>query len=194
MKNFVIIIFICIILGSVVWHYRANIIFEIYPLILEARGSGEKSELSVKEIIGDEIMEVKNALVPNDEQMKGFMEGDIDTPIYMVNLLKFKDKAEYEVGRETNLTGEEAYSIYGLEVQEHLKKVDAELIFSGKVERLMLGEVGELWDVIAIAKYPSRKAMMEMIMDADYQESEKHRAAGLKGQLNIETKTGEFDW
>ena len=80
MKNFVIIIFICIILGSVVWHYRANIIFEIYPLILEARGSGEKSELSVKEINGDEIMEVKNALVPNDEQMKGFMEGDIDTP------------------------------------------------------------------------------------------------------------------
>ena len=168
MKNFVIIIFICIILGSVGWHYRANIIFEIYPLILEARGSGEKSELSVKEINGDEIMEVKNALVPNDEQMKGFMEGDIDTPIYMVNLLKFKDKAEYEDGRETNLTGEEAYSIYGLEVQEHLKKVDAELIFSGKVERLMLGEVGELWDVIAIAKYPSRKAMMEMIMDADY--------------------------
>ena len=90
MKNFVIIIFICIILGSVGWHYRANIIFEIYPLILEARGSGEKSELSVKEINGDEIMEVKNALVPNDEQMKGFMEGDIDTPIYMVNLLKFK--------------------------------------------------------------------------------------------------------
>ena len=193
MKNFVIIIFICIILGSVGWHYRANIIFEIYPLILDARGPGEKSELSVKEINGDEIMEVKNALVPNDEQMKGFMEGDIDTPIYMVNLLKFKDKAEYEDGRETNLTGEEAYSIYGLEVQEHLKKVDAELIFSGKVERLMLGEVGELWDVIAIAKYPSRKAMMEMIMDADYQESEKHRAAGLKGQLNIETKTGEFD-
>ena len=38
-------------------------------------------------------MEVKNALVPNDEQMKGFMEGDIDTPGYMVNLLKFRDKA-----------------------------------------------------------------------------------------------------
>ena len=194
MKNFIIIISVFIILGSVGWHFRANIIFEIYPLILEARGSGERSELSVKEINGVEIMEVKNALVPNDEQMKGFMEGDIDTPIYMVNLLKFRDKAEYEDGRETNLTGQEAYLIYGQEVQKHLKKVGAEPIFSGRVERLMLGEVGELWDVIAIAKYPSRKAMMEMIMDADYRESEKHRAAGLKGQLNIETKAGEFDW
>ena len=194
MKSFVIIISVFIILGSVGWHFRANIIFEIYPLIIEARGYEEKSELSLKEINGVEIMEVKNALVPNDEQMKGFMEGDIDTPIYMVNLLKFRDKAEYEDGRETNLTGEEAYLIYGQEVQEHLKKVGAEPIFSGRVARLMLGEVGELWDVIAIAKYPSRKAMMEMIMDADYRESEKHRAAGLKGQLNIETKTGEFDW
>ena len=46
-----------------------SIIFEIYPLILEARGSGEKMELSVKEINGDEIMEVKNALVTNDEQI-----------------------------------------------------------------------------------------------------------------------------
>ena len=194
MKNFIIITSVFVILGSVGWHFRANIIFEIYPLIIEARGSGEKSELSLKEINGVEIMEVKNALVPNDEQMKGFMEGDIDTPIFMVNLLKFRDKAEYEDGRETNLTGQEAYLIYGQEVQKHLKKVGAEPIFSGRVERLMLGEVGELWDVIAIAKYPSRKAMMEMIMDADYRESEKHRAAGLKGQLNIETKAGEFDW
>ena len=126
--------------------------------------------------------------------MKGFFEGDVDTPIYMVNLLKFKDKAEYEDGRETNLTGAEAYLIYGQEVQDHLKKVGGETIFSGRVERLMLGEVVELWDIVAIAKYPSRKAMIEMIMDADYQESEKHRSAGLKGQLNIETKTGAFDW
>ena len=192
MKNFVIIIFICIILGSVGWHYRANIIFEIYPLILEARGSGEKLELSVKEINGDEIMEVKNALVPNDEQMKGFMEGDIDTPIYMVNLLKFKDKAEYEDGRETNLTGEEAYSIYGQEVVKHLAKVGGKLVFGGRISRLMIGEVEDLWDSVAIAQYPSRKAMLEMLMDPDYQKSEEHREAGLEGQLNIEIKEGEL--
>jgi hypothetical protein len=34
--------------------------------------------------------------------------------------------------------------------------------------------------------------MLEMMMDPDYQESEKHRAAGLAGQLNIETKEGEL--
>ena len=133
-------------------------------------------------------MKVENKVKPNDEQMAGFLEGDIDSPIEMVNLLKFKDKAEYEDGRITELSGEEAYSIYGMEVQEHLKKVGGESIFFGTVERLMLGEVEELWDWVAIAKYPSRKAMLEMMLYPDYQESEKHRSAGLKGQLNIETK------
>ena len=52
----------------------------------------------------------------------------------------------------------------------------------------MLGEVEELWDMVAIARYPNKKAMLDMILDPDYQESAKHRAAGLKGQLNIETK------
>ena len=39
-------------------------------------------------------MEVKNAIEPNEEQMQGFLEGDTESPIEMVNLLKFKDKAE----------------------------------------------------------------------------------------------------
>ena len=50
-------------------------------------------------------MKYENALTPNDKQMKEFTEGDIDTPIYMVNLLKFKEKAVYEDGRKTIFLG-----------------------------------------------------------------------------------------
>jgi len=64
-------------------------------------------------------MKVENKVTPNEEQIKGFMEGDTDTPVYMVNLLKFKDKAEYEDGRETDLTGAEAYAIYGAETHAY---------------------------------------------------------------------------
>jgi uncharacterized protein (DUF1330 family) len=133
-------------------------------------------------------MRVKNAVIPNEEQMAGFLEGDTDTPIKMVNLLKFKDKADYKDGRQTSLSGKEAYQIYADEVQGHLEKVGGQSIFFGEVERLMLGEVEELWDWVAIAEYPSRKAMLEMVMDSEYQKSEEHRSAGLAGQLNIETK------
>ena len=133
-------------------------------------------------------MKVENKLRPNAKQMAGFLLGDTKTTIHMVNLLKFKGKAEYEDGRQTDLTGQEAYQIYAKQVQGHLQKVGGKLIFSGQVSRLMLGEVEELWDWIAIAEYPSRKAMRSMIMDKDYRKSEEHRSAGLAGQLNIETK------
>ena len=134
-------------------------------------------------------MEVKNSLMPNDQQMAGFLEEGKDQPIYMVNLLKFKDKAVYPDKRETDLTGEEAYAIYGQEVRKHLEKVGAKPIFSGKVSRLMLGEVEDLWDTVAIAMYPNRKAMLDMISDPEYIKSAQHRVAGLEGQLNIETNS-----
>ena len=133
-------------------------------------------------------MKFKNNVHPTKEQMEGFLEGDDNSPITMINLLKFKDKAEYEDGRETNLSGKEAYAIYGKEVVKHLKNVGAEWIYSGDVKRLMLGEIEELWDMVALARYPSKKAMFDMITNPEYLESNKHRIAGLAGQLNIETK------
>ena len=133
-------------------------------------------------------MKVENKVMPNEKQMEEFLEEGNDEPIFMVNLLKFKEKAEYPDKRETDLTGREAYAIYGAEVVKHLEKVGGKPIFGSEVIRLMLGEVEELWDQVAIAMYPNRKAMLKMISDPDYIESAQHRVAGLAGQLNIETK------
>ena len=58
-------------------------------------------------------MRVTNEVFPSDpERINEMMQPGPDEPIFMVNLLKFKEKAEYEDGRETSLTGREAYSIY----------------------------------------------------------------------------------
>ena len=65
-------------------------------------------------------MEVKNSVYPNEAQMQGFMQPGPDGPIYMVNLLKYKDVAEYEDGRKTGLTGRQAYEIYAGAVAELL--------------------------------------------------------------------------
>ncbi|MDG2061351.1 MAG: DUF1330 domain-containing protein [SAR86 cluster bacterium] len=137
-------------------------------------------------------MIVKNAVMPNEKQMKDFLEEGHDEPIFMINLLKFKEKASYPDKRETNLTGAEAYAIYGREVVEHLQKVGGKGIYGGRVTRLMLGEVEDLWDSVAIAMYPSRKAMLEMISNPDYIKSAQHRIAGLEGQLNIETNSEDI--
>ena len=64
----------------------------------------------------------------------------------------------------------------------------------GTFSRLILGEVEELWDVVAVVRYPNRKAMYQMATSDGYMESEKHRTAGLAGQLNIEVAEGELDF
>ena len=131
-------------------------------------------------------MEVNNKVTPSEAQMQGFLEQGHDEPIYMLNLLKFKERAEYEDGRDSDLTGEQAYGIYGQAVADLLVKVGGAPVFSASVERLMLGEVEDLWDSAAIAMYPSRQAMLIMISLPEYQEIAVHRSAGLEGQLNIE--------
>ena len=131
-------------------------------------------------------VEVNNKVTPNEAQMQGFLEQGHDDPIYMLNLLKFKGRAEYEDGRDSQLTGEQAYRIYSQAVAGLLLKAGGAPVFSASVERLMLGEVEDLWDSAAIAMYPSRQAMLNMISSPEYQEIAVHRSAGLEGQLNIE--------
>jgi hypothetical protein len=132
-------------------------------------------------------MEVVNKVYPNEEQIKGFLEPGAEGPICMVNLIKFKEKAEYEDGRETDLTGREAYELYEQGVKKLLQGIGGGIGFEGDVERLMLGEVEELWDVVALAVWPSRQVMFEVMQSPQMQEISVHRSAGLAGQLNIET-------
>jgi len=132
-------------------------------------------------------VKVENKINPNADQMAGFMDSSVEGPIAMVNLLKFKEKAEYSDERETYLSGVEAYGIYARGVAKTLAMVGGKMLFFGNVSRLMLGEVEELWDQVAIAQYPSRAAMLEMMQLPEYQAIHIHRDAGLAGQLNIET-------
>ena len=139
-------------------------------------------------------MKVSNSLYPNEEQMMGFLEPGPEGPICMVNLLKFKPRAEYEDGRETSLTGREAYELYEQGVKELLKQIGGYLGFIGEVERLALGEVEELWDAVALAVWPSRQAMLEVMQSDGMREISVHRAAGLAGQINIETADLAGHW
>jgi len=85
-------------------------------------------------------MDVENEVVPSDpEHIKALMEPGPKGPIFMVNMLKFKDKAEYADGRETDLTGREAYGIYGRAVAKLLPKFGGKPFFMGDVTSLRSG-------------------------------------------------------
>ena len=133
-------------------------------------------------------MEYNNALQPTPEQIEETILSKEEGPIYMVNLLKFKERAEYADGRETSLTGREAYALYGQGVVETLTDVGGSIVFGGEVVGLLVGQVDELWDDVAIAMYPDGAAMAQMLSSPKYQAIHVHREAGLAGQLNITTR------
>ena len=71
-------------------------------------------------------MKVINEVVPSDQnQIAQMAEPGPEGPVFMVNLLKFKEKAEYADGRETDLTGRDAYQIYGAGVSDLIPKLAA---------------------------------------------------------------------
>ncbi|MGF1694456.1 DUF1330 domain-containing protein [Vibrio lamellibrachiae] len=133
-------------------------------------------------------MEVLNQLYPSDSQMARLKHSPESGEIHLLNLFKFREKAEYADGRKTDLTGREAYDLYGHPMLNVLKKHGAEVVFYSEVTGLILGQVEDLWDSFVIVKYPSRQALIEMTSSEEFKALSVHREAGLSGQLNIETK------
>ena len=133
-------------------------------------------------------MQVVNQTIPSPEQMTEFFGSGEDGPFVMVNLLKFKERAKYADRRETDLTGAEAYAIYGAAVGKCIAEVGGTPGFTGKVTGLLLGEVEDNWDMVALVEYPSLDAFRDMMASPEYQKIAVHRSAGLEGQLNIRAK------
>lgn len=132
-------------------------------------------------------MKVVNQVNPSAASTQAFFGAEEDGPFVMVNLLKFKEKAEYEDG-DRGLSGVQAYMVYGAAVGECIASVGGKHITGGQVTGLMLGDVEELWDMVSLVEYPSLKATQDMFASEEYQKISMHRIAGLAGQLNIKMK------
>ena len=132
-------------------------------------------------------MKYINELRGTDQQIQDLLKKDDGGPVCMINLMKFREKAKYEDGRETDLTGIEAYDLYGKPTGELVAELGGEIVFTAVLKGMVVGEVEELWDVIAIAKYPTLQSFIDMTSSPKYREAYHHRIAGLEGQLNIAT-------
>jgi uncharacterized protein (DUF1330 family) len=133
-------------------------------------------------------MHVANAVYPTGGQLQALIARGMKTPIVMLNLLKFRDKAVYKDGRETNLTGREAYQKYADLMVPFVTSHGGRVIFDGEANGQVIGEVGELWDVVALVEYPSAEAFAKIAMSQEVAGFGVHREAGLAGQLLIEVK------
>lgn len=110
------------------------------------------------------------------EGFEAFKADNRPGPIHMLNLVRLRDKAEYEDGRIA--TGAEAYAAYGRESQPVLERLGGRIVWRGRMEHMLIGPQDEKWDLCFIAEYPSVQAFVDMIYDKEYRKAMLHRQAG----------------
>ncbi|MXX77046.1 MAG: DUF1330 domain-containing protein [Holophagales bacterium] len=125
-------------------------------------------------------------IAPEPEQIQELMEGPAEEPVVMVNLLRFKKEAD---APDEGLTGEEAYGRYGAQMVQWVTSQGARLIWSGRVDSMVIGDTDEYFHAIALMEYPSRAEFLRIIGDPRVAEYSVHRTAGLDMQWLIATTT-----
>lgn len=129
-------------------------------------------------------MNLTNQVLAPKENFVDFIKNyPSQTPLCMLNILKFKDKCED--GR----TGEEAYNTYMKEVRPLLEKVGGKTIWAGNVVKTIIGDYKTQPDRILVVSYPSKEAFIEMSTSEAYAAIGHHRHLSLEYGGLIATET-----
>ena len=107
-------------------------------------------------------------------------EPDQDGPVWMINLMHYREAADYQDGQQSQISGREADDIYS--PVDVLAKIGAELVFVADVDQQLLGK-DPRWDRVAVVKYPTRKSFIDMQQREDFQEKHVHKDAGMKATI-----------
>jgi len=101
-------------------------------------------------------------------------------PIQMLNLVRLRDVAQYEDGRDSTYTGAEAYAAYGRESGPVFQRLGGRIVWRGALEQVLIGPADEHWDLCFIAEYDSPEAFANMAKDPDYRKAVAHRQAAVE--------------
>ncbi len=127
------------------------------------------------------------AIYPTADQFKTLLEGPADTPVVMVNLLRFKPRAD---APDEGLSGADAYQRYGNEMRKIVESHGGRILFSGRVDSMVIADADPGYHAVALVEYPSRAKFVEIATSAEVAAIGVHRAAGLESQWLIATTQG----
>ena len=130
-----------------------------------------------------------SSIEPSAEQLQTFVADSQDAgPIVMINLLRYRDRAEYPSGSSAQpCSGRDAYQRYSAAVMPMLIAVGGKVLWLGNVKRTVIGPASDRWDDAILVQYPSRKAFLTMVSTSDYQSVAVHRTAALADSRLIAT-------
>ncbi len=107
---------------------------------------------------------------PSRENWQRFKDLPRDRPIQMLNLIRFRELAEYPEGHPNHgkgLTGLEAYAIYREGFQRLVSGDGAAMVWEASLECVVTGPAGE-WDEAFVMGYPNSAAFMAMVKNEEY--------------------------
>jgi hypothetical protein len=107
---------------------------------------------------------------PSRENWQAFKDLPRDTPIHMLNLIKFRELAEYpedHLNHGKGLTGREAYVIYKEGFQRVVASDGAAMVWEAPIECVVTGPAGE-WDEAFVMGYPNSGLFIAMVKNEEY--------------------------
>jgi uncharacterized protein (DUF1330 family) len=133
---------------------------------------------SIEELIST-YGEGKNYPTRNQWQM--LVDGNLDTPLTVVNLFKLRDVADVNLINE-DISGEQAFAKYAQTSVPKVDKVGGHFILRGVVEGNFIGDNIENWHIVAIGHYPKKENFLQLLLDEDYKKVFKYRQAAVESQ------------
>ena len=130
------------------------------------------------------------SIEPDADQLQALMAAaDDPSAVVMINLLRFRDVAEYPAGFDAEpCSGREAYLRYGMHVLPMLTAVGGRILWRGEARLTVIGPEAERWDEAILVEYPSRKAFLTMVTNPEYVHIGNHRTAALADSRLIATE------
>ena len=107
---------------------------------------------------------------PDRANWQRFKDLPRDRPIHMLNLIKFRELAEYPAGHPNHgerLTGREAYALYAAGFQKLVADDGAAMVWKAPLECVVTGPPDE-WDEAFVMGYPNSAAFMKMVKNEEY--------------------------
>ena len=123
-------------------------------------------------------------LEPSDESARRFFERDIKGPLTMLNLLRFRDVADYsrfpQLAPPEPISGREAYDRYVRHTIPFLNASGGSLEFFGTGGHNFVGPAEERWDLVMLVRQASVNGFLAFASNDDYLAGIGHRTAALE--------------
>lgn len=122
-------------------------------------------------------------LMPTQEAGRKFVMRQIEGSIIMLNLLRFRDTADYsdspELMPKVPISGKQAYQLYIEHTLPFLTKSGGEILFMGEAQDFLIGPTNERWDLVLLVKQNSVNSFIAFESDKDYMKGIGHRTAAI---------------